>query len=188
VRARDNPFAVQRAGALAYRLAGFDRAALLARFRDLGCRAALVGPPGHGKTTLLDELTCRLAAEGWRPRRVVLRQGERRLTAGDQALLFAGVGATDLLVVDGAQELSALAWRQLRRASVAAGGLLVTSHHEGLLPTLHLCATTPELLAELMAELAPDLEGLPTAGELFARHRGDLRAALFEAYDLCARL
>lgn len=193
MRARDNPFAVQRTGALAYRLAGVGWDELLRRFERLGRRAALVGPEGRGKTTLLEALAGRLAAAGWRPRLVVLRRGERGLPAAARAFL-AGACPCDLLLVDGAQELSRLAWAALRRASRAAGGLLVTSHRPGLLPTLHTCETSPALLAELLAELAPGRRGglppapeLPSAEELFARHGGDLRAALFEAYDRCAR-
>jgi hypothetical protein len=192
VRARDNPFAVARLGALTYRLqAGESLDGLLARFHALGRRAALVGPEGHGKTTLMGELAARLASEGWRLRRVVLRRGERRLRPAERTALLAGAGERDLLLVDGAQELAPLAWIHLRWAGRRAGGLLVTSHRAGLLPTLHHCETTPELLAGLIAELlagrpAPP-PGLPGAAELFARYRGDVRQALLAAYDSCAR-
>jgi hypothetical protein len=186
MRARDNPFAVQRLGALAYRLDGMSWEALLARFAALGCRAALVGPEGRGKTTLLEELGRRLQAAGWRPRTLVLQRGERRLAAAARERLLAALGPTDLLLVDGAQELSPLAWHRLRRHSRAAGGLLITSHREGMLPTLVTCRTSPELLAALLAELAPRPLGLPPPAELFARHHGNLRAALLEAYDRCA--
>lgn len=187
MRARDNPFAVQRLGALAYRLDGIGWETLLARFAALGCRAALVGPEGRGKTTLLEELGRRLQAQGWRPREVVLRRGQRRLSADARRRFLSSLGPPDLLLVDGAQELSPLAWRRLRRDSRAAGGLLITSHREGLLPTLFTCRTSPELLAALLAELAPGPLGLPPPAELFARHDGNLRAALLEAYDRCAR-
>ena len=190
MRARDNPFAVQRAAALAYRLDGVSWERLLAQFAALGRRAALVGPEGRGKTTLLEELSRRLRAEGWRIRAVTLRRGERRLQRAVAERLLAGAGPGDLLLVDGAQELAPLAWHRLRFASRPAGGLLVTTHREGLLPTLHACRTSPALLAELIDELAPDERrraALPSAAELFARHGGNLREALLDAYDRCAR-
>jgi hypothetical protein len=190
VRARDNPFVVQRAACLAYRLDGAAWEGLLERFTALGCRAALVGAEGHGKTTLLEELARRLRARGWQPRQVVLRRGERQLAPAERDRFLAALGPADLLLVDGAQELSPLAWRRLGHAARAAGGMLITSHREGLLPTLHVCRTTPELLAELMGELLRDAKppppGMPRVAELYARHRGNLRAALLEAYDWCA--
>jgi energy-coupling factor transporter ATP-binding protein EcfA2 len=196
VRACDNPFRVQRLAQLAYRLQGTTWEALMARCAALGHRAALIGAEGHGKSTLLAELARRLAESGgFHLRAVTLRRGEVRLPPAERAALLAGAGERDLLLVDGAQELAATEWSRLRRAARSAGGLLITTHHAGLLPTLHECRTTPALLAGLVAELlAADAEGddreelapLPPAHELFYRHRGNLRGALLEAYDRCA--
>jgi hypothetical protein len=190
VRACDNPFRVQRLGALAYRLAGTTWEELHARAERLGFRAAIVGPEGHGKSTLLAELGARIAAaRGLALRSATLRRGERRLPAAGREPLLDGLSPRDLLLVDGAQELAPLAWGRLREASRAAAGLLVTTHGPGLLPTLHECGTSPALLAELVRELAPEaIEVLPAAEELHARHRGNLRDALLEAYDTMARL
>ncbi|HEV8631158.1 MAG TPA: hypothetical protein VGV61_12640 [Thermoanaerobaculia bacterium] len=184
MRAADNPFRVQRLVRLSYRLEEPTWEALLARFASLGRRAALVGPEGHGKSTLLGELGARLARQGFELRAITLRRGERRLARPARERLLAGLGPRHVLLVDGAQELAAWQWGRLRRASRAAGGLLVTSHRPGLLPTLHECCTSPALLAELIAELAVATAApLPPAAELFARHDGNLRAALLDAYD-----
>jgi energy-coupling factor transporter ATP-binding protein EcfA2 len=193
MRACDNPFRVQRLARLAYRLEGTTWEALLARWDALGRRAALVGPEGRGKSTLLAELGGLLVErDGVRLRAVVLRRGERRLPRAERARLLDGVEARDLLLVDGAQELASWEWRRLCEASRDAGGLLVTSHRAGLLPTLHECRTTPELLDDLLAEL---LRGerdeslvvpIAEAAAMFARHHGNLRDALLAAYDHCA--
>jgi len=192
MRACDNPFRVQRLAGLAYRLEGTTWEALLARWDALGRRAALVGPEGRGKSTLLAELGERLAERGMRLRAVVLRRGERRLPRAERARLLDGAEARDLLLVDGAQELAAWEWRRLREASRATGGLLVTSHRAGLLPTLHECHTTPELLGDLLGELLQEqprdeaFAKVAAAHALFVRHRGNLRDALLSAYDACA--
>ena len=187
MRARDNPFAVQRVHAIRYRLTGVTWEELLERLAALGFRAALVGPHGHGKTTLLEDLGARLAERGYKIRTATLRQGERRLGAARSAALFRDPGPRDLLLVDGAEQLDALSWWTLRLRGRAAAGLIVTSHRPGLLPTLHECRTTPELLAEIVAELSGRADGEETA-ELFAHHGGDLRLALRELYDRAAGL
>jgi hypothetical protein len=187
LRARDNPFAVQRVHAIRYRLAGITWEELLERLAALGFRAALVGPHGHGKTTLLEDLGARLAEEEFRVRVATLRQGERRLGPVRSSALFRDPGPRDLLLVDGAEQLDPLSWWTLRLRSRAAAGLIVTSHRPGLLPTLHECRTTPELLAGIVAELSGAAEG-EEAAELFARHGGDLRLALRELYDRSAGL
>ena len=178
MRPRDNPFASDRVERLRYRLPeGLTWDRLLERLADLRHRAALVGPHGRGKTTLLEELAPRLTARGFRVRTVTLRQEERRM---DWTRLR-GLGADDVLLLDGAELLGRFAWLRVRFACRRAGGLIVTSHRAGLLPTLLECETTPELLAELVRELTG--AEMKTRG-LFDRHGGNLRMAFREMYDL----
>ena len=184
MRARDNPFAVQRVLAVRSRLARVTWEELLDRLAAFGFRAALVGPHGHGKTTLLEDLAPRLEDRGFRLRSATLRTGDRRLTAAQEETLFADLAGRDLLLVDGAEQLGRLSWLRLRRKSRAAGGLVITSHRAGLLPTLHECRTTPELLAGIVRELlGSEAEGME---ELWQRHRGNVRDALRELYDVWA--
>lgn len=186
--ARLNPFAAGRVEALAFRFPeGLDWPTLLERLEGLDFRAALVGPEGHGKTTLLEQLGERLETRGFATRRVTLRRGQRRLPKTDRRRLLRDLGPRDVLLIDGAQELSRGSWWWLRSRSRAAGGLVVTSHREGLLPTLLRCGTSPKLLEELVAELLGAEErgdlaalDLPT---LYERHGGNVREALWELYD-----
>jgi len=176
VRARDNPFSSDRVERLRYRLpAGLTWDALLERLAGLRFRAALVGPHGRGKTTLLEELAPRLTARGFRVRTVTLRQDERRVDWSRLRL-----DEDEILLCDGAELLGRVAWLRLRLACRRAGGLIVTSHRPGLLPTLLECETTSELLAGLVRELTG--ETLET-GELFVRHGGNLRMVFWEMYD-----
>lgn len=183
--ARDNPFRMRRLEALDYRLAG-GLDALLDRFAALDHRAAIVGPHGSGKTSLLAALESRLAARGLRWAGLRLQRGERWLgLAGEQWLRRAAPGV--VLVLDGSDELHAAErWRVLRR-SRAASGLLLASHRRTALPTLHHCRPDAPLLAELIAELHAGCGcSLPPAEQLFVRHAGNLREALRELYDLHA--
>lgn len=194
VRPRDNPFATSRIHALGWRpppAAGAPgREELVARLDEMGGRGALVGPHGHGKTTLLHELADRLARRT--PMLEIRRLAagrERRPPQRELRRFAAAVGPRHLLLVDGADHLPAPTWWRLRLTARRAAGLLVTTHRPGRLPTLLHCATSPALLAELIAELlagAPPPVPLPSAEELHRRHAGNVRDALHELYDRCA--
>lgn len=170
-----------------YRLSGLSWEELIDRLAALRFRAAVVGPCGHGKTTLLEDLAPRLSALGFRVHAISLTEASPRLGAADRALLR-GLAPRDILLVDGAERLGRLAWLRVRLRTRSAGGLVVTSHRPGLLPTLHECRTTPELLAGIVRDLlGPEAEYLRAAlDELFVRHQGNLRNALREIYDVYA--
>ena len=182
MRARDNPFRTECLHRVGYRLRGTTWADLMARLRQLSNRAAIVGPEGSGKTTLLAELADRLGNDGFRVRSHRLGGG------GVPGELWEGLRGRDAVLLDGADVLGRLAWRRFTRRTQGAGAVIVTSHRAGLLPTLHTCATTPQLLGELVEDLtaghAPVAPG--TVEALFREHRGDLRLALRELYDVYA--
>jgi hypothetical protein len=143
-------------------------------------RAAIVGPHGHGKTTLLEDLAPRLEdARGFRVRTISLREAHPRLDREDRAVLRS-LGLQDVLFLDGAEQLGWLSWMEVRLRTRRAGGLVITSHRPGLLPTFFECETTPELLAGIVGEL---LGGEVDVEELHARHGGNVRDALRELYD-----
>jgi hypothetical protein len=169
VDAAGNPFRASRVLAFRYRFleSGWD--ALLMRLEAQSMRGAIVGPEGSGKTTLLEDLGERLRRSG---RRVV----------------FGGVEPGAVALLDGADELPAREWRRSLRRTREAAGLVVTAHRAGLLPTLLETRTTPEILdAAVLAASGRDCEGFGVSAEaLWARHRGNVRTALRELYDLCA--
>lgn len=183
MRARDNPFRVDRMHALRFRFDGGDSMdALRARIAARGGRGAIVGPHGSGKTTLLLEL-----AESWRRegRRVrLLRIGDERhaLTDPERAGLLMGLSADDVVLFDGACHLWPHHWWSIRRALQPAGVLVITAHRSGRLPTALRTRTSPALLVELVRELGVDLAD----DELRARFtacRGDIRAVFRSLYE-----
>lgn len=192
MRARDNPFRVERLHALAYRLpAGLDWPAVFHRLAALGQRAAVVGPEGHGKTTFLLELAQRLEVESWRVTHLRLEHRQRWFHA-DQRARCRRLGREDFLLVDSVEQLSTAGRAWLAWASRRAGGVVVTSHQPDRLPTLLVCETTPALLADLLAELLRDLGPAqavalgPLAADLFHHHQGNVRAVLRALYDRLA--
>lgn len=179
MRARENPFSADRLMQVRFRLGGLTREGLLERFAQLGRRAAIVGPEGSGKTTLLEDLGQELSQRGFRVIHL-------RATYDEAAVR--GVSRQDAVLLDGAERLGWLGWMRFRRRMRNAGGLLITSHRPGLLPTLFECTTSTGLLEEIVVELldseAESLRRMVPC--LYAQNRGNLRAALRQLYDIYA--
>jgi hypothetical protein len=182
LRARDNPFATDRVLRERYRLDASGWALLFARLRTLRHRGAIVGPHGSGKTTLLEDLAARLASGGWRITHARLTVEFPVLGVSIPSRRLAALEPRDLLLIDGAEQLSALRWGWVRFRARGAGGMIITTHKPGRLPTLWRCSTTPELLRDLSGSLGVPLAEHDAAA-LHARHSGNLRNALRELYD-----
>ena len=185
MRARDNPFRTDRVLSVRYRLAEGTFDGLLDRFEATGRRAAIVGPKGTGKTTLLEDLAPRLRDRGFTVRELRLDEESPRFDRAFLREFLRSLGGRDVILFDGAEQLGLFGWYRFERATRAAGGLLVTTHHTGRLPTLIETATTPELLDRLVEEILGGRasEVRPLTRGLFEKHRGNLRDALRELYD-----
>ena len=188
MKARDDPFAVERIQTIRYRPlhTSFDR--IPARLRELNYRAAIIGPEGSGKTMLLEDLQRLLERKGWRTRLVFVNDTsgcDRRACRH----LVSELTPETLLLLDGADLIRRWDWSLLKRRTITyAGGLVITSHRAGLLPTLIECSTTPTLLNEIVNGLLPQSRTVPAEflDSLYVRHQGNLRDCLRELYDLYA--
>lgn len=186
MKAKDNPFKTDSVLGVRYRLRDRSWGELLEQLRQLGYRAAIVGPHGSGKTTLLEDLEPRLASLGFNVIHLRLDDETRRFERGFLRRLFRTLGERDLLLFDGAEQMNQFAWLRFKRGTKRAAGLIVTSHSHGRLPTLIECRTSSELLCEIIRELIGD-EAEARCGmteKLHAKHEGNLRDALREMYDM----
>ncbi|NBW86952.1 MAG: hypothetical protein EBR23_09035 [Planctomycetia bacterium] len=155
---------------------------LLRALRTGGGDAAIVGPHGTGKTTLLLALAGRLAAVGGLAGLIRLH------SPGDVPLLLRGLlGAAhgSTLCVDGWERLGlwGMALRMLARWRGCR--LVVTSHRAPGLPILVRSEGNLPVLLALVARL-PDHGGLIDKADIVAAHRrhgGNLRESLYELYD-----
>ncbi|SFI35774.1 DEAD/DEAH box helicase family protein [Planctomicrobium piriforme] len=184
MRARDNPFRVERLHALAYRFLDGDLESLLARLAAHGYRGAIVGPHGSGKTTLLGELMSRLRSQGQSIRELRLTEATRQNQTTLLKTWLASVRPGEILVLDGAEQLDENTWRDLLSATSETSGFLITTHTPGRLPTVYECRTTPDLLQHIVTTLTGPAEisehDLPG---LFESHGGNVRDCLRELYD-----
>ena len=184
-RPADNPFASHRVDGLPYRHRGPSPADLEHRLRALGGRAAVVGPKGSGKTTLVQQLSTRVDG---RSVSVTIPASCRHAWRAVRSQMPRFVTREHAVTIDGAEQLGPLGWRRLLSATRKARSLLVTLHASGNLPTLIECRTDPALLRDLVRELAPNEADIlePHLDGLFHRHQGNIRECFGELYDLFA--
>lgn len=188
----ENPFSTRfvRPGAVDYVFpADCDANQLVEVFHRQDASGEIVGPHGSGKTTLLAALLPKLVARGWSVQRYDLHDEQRALPAG---WLKAAVSAPHaLVVIDGYEQLSR--WRQfrLRAACRRHGcGLLVTAHQSVGLPRLWTTDVDADRAIAVFFQLVPEPSELVAFADLEAclsRCPTDLRAALFELYDVYER-
>ena len=169
-----------------YRLEGITWTELLARCEKLRYRAALVGPHGSGKTTLLEDLEPRLRELGFGTRLIRLDAEHPAFDPGFADALAAGHTTRDIVLFDGAEQMNPFEWRWFHWRMRHTGGLIITTHQAGRLLTLWECRTSPALLAGIAGDLLEvERATLHCQAEmLFQKHRGNLRDALWEWYDL----
>jgi hypothetical protein len=159
-----------------------DASRLLDRLAP-GRVVAIVGPHGHGKSTLLAALTTAAGRAGFATTAVRVRSPLDSWRPIAAALASPGGG---VLACDGWERAlpgTALVVRLL--AAARRLRVVVTTHCRRGLPVLVRCDTSPALLDELVARL-PDHGGLiggADIDEAYERHAGNLREALCDLYD-----
>jgi len=179
MKARENPFRSECLERLAFREPGFCWEDLDDRLTAAGGRGAIVGPEGHGKTTLLLQWRDRFEEAGWRSVFVRADRGQRRFTEPQRRRLI----SAEVVLADSAEQLGWLGWRDFVALTRSARRVVITTHHPGRFTPVHVCRTSPDILHDLVSELhGPEND----CRALWQRHHGNLRDALRELYDAAA--
>lgn len=180
-RPADNPFRSACIDRIDYQPVERDLQTIYQQLHSMQIRAALSGPHGTGKSCLLDALCKALATDGHQLLRLqmhanqpapALRHLRQQIRSQPQAIV----------IIDGADCLSACYWWALTYSARRNPGLLITTHDRLLLPELHRQHSTPQILKRLLLELAPHLPQLPDCHALFDRYRGNIRDCLRHCY------
>jgi len=181
VTAAQNPFRTSRLHGLEYCLDGISWEDLLARLESMNHRAAIIGAHGCGKSTLLQAVGNKLEEQGLFTLRLFLNESRKRL----DSRVSKNVHENTVVLLDGAEQLNALAWRGFLWRIRAAKGVVITCHRPMRLPVLHECSTSPVLLDRLLDALHPGAapEERAAAHALFLRHHGNLREVFLALYD-----
>ncbi len=188
MKARDNPFCVERIEKIRYRAVGTSFEELVMHLEQMNYRAAIIGPEGSGKTTLLEDFQARLEKKGLSTKSVFVND-TCPFTRSRRKRLVLELAGDEVVFLDGADSISRFAWLGLKRGILKTdAGLVITTHKSGLLPTLIECETTPELFRDIVAELllSEDGVGADFFNGVYHRHNGNIRTSLRELYDIYA--
>jgi len=188
MRACDNPFSTDRVLRVRYRPQNKTWDELLERLASLNYRAEITGAEGSGKTTLLEDLEVRLRDLGHSPVLIRLREDDGSAAFSSVRNLLRLLGNKHLILLDGAEQLSFFTWRYLKMQTRGLAGLVICAHSPGRLPSLIHSQTSAKILEEVLEEiLGEDIrDSIIPVESLFRSHRGNLRDALRQCYDLFA--
>jgi hypothetical protein len=185
---RTNPFATRwtRPGAVPFQFTDtMTIDDVVRRLLKGDWRGAIVGPHGSGKSTLLAMLLPATKALGKHTVIVRLHDGQWRLPLSRQERKQ--LGATDVLVIDGYEQLGRYQrWRVSRQCRRQGCGLLVTSHSPCDLPILFCAEPSLGLVERLIERCLPPHEGRISSQDIeraWQRHAGNVREVFFELYD-----
>lgn len=185
--ARENPFRVSRLQELPFHLYEMDWPDLMGRLETLNYRAAIVGPHGSGKTTLMERIGQRLQEKGFSVVPLFMNNDDGSRLPAKWRDAIMSCSSEEIILADGYDHLSLVGRSFVRRHSRKACGLIVTSHKRSVLMTLIRTRTTWQLLENLVEHLLKDsgweFPSRSCIQDLFRRHRGNLREALRELYD-----
>ena len=155
---------------------------LLTRLAACDWRAQIRGPHGSGKSTLLHSLTQKLQSQFevayLQPRNFSGINALPRHLLTSRPALFA-IDGLELLPKRDQQRL--LVWARTYQV-----GLLITSHQPVSLPILYQTQPSSAVFQQIVQRLLGGAPAMFTQQEItqaFAKHQGDVRAALFELYD-----
>ncbi len=184
MKARENPFRVERLHRLKFLFPDGTMENFLKKIERTQFRGAIVGPHGAGKTTLIEEVMCEFRERGISFSHLRLRDDGKRVNHQRILNWLAETPQSAVLILDSAGLLNWWAWRNVSRNSKHFAGLIISTHQTGRLPTLIECTPTVETFMQLVEnlELAFDVPQSHLV-KTFTHCKGNIRDCLRTLYD-----
>ena len=185
-KAAENPFRISNIHGLSFHGEGFDIEGVCEHFVVEGCRGALVGQHGNGKSTLLNEIGVHLEGQGKCIYPLLRTLENPRFTMEELSKIFRETKTGDVVLMDGAEQLPTWQWYLLNRLLQGNGvGLITTQHKPGRLPTLYHCDTSKAVMLGLLEQLCPEstVDLKDRACQYYDQHGGNIREVFFALYD-----
>ncbi|QDT31719.1 AAA family ATPase [Thalassoglobus polymorphus] len=184
MKARENPFRVDRVHALPFEFENDSFNLFYSRLKAAHFRGAIIGPHGTGKTTLLNELQNQLQQAGIPYKALRLMDDGRDSNKVRIQEWLDSSSKEMVLILDGAGLLNFWDWQRVKRKTKRFAGLLITAHKPGRLPTLIELQPSVKTLIRLVRNLEIK-QSIPDdrLHELFQTCNGNLRDCLRKLYD-----
>ncbi len=137
MKARENPYRVEQLHALKFRFYNDSWDSLMSRLLAANYRGAIIGPHGTGKTTLTLELVERLKTLDFNVNSLRINSEHKTQAAALVEEWLLNANTAQILILDGAEQLSFFSWRKLLRCAKLFQGFIITCHSPSKLPTLY---------------------------------------------------
>lgn len=185
IQARHNPFASHRVDALPYRFSQGSWEEIEQRLKCCSYRAAIIGPYGSGKTTMLEQLAGRLRARGSAVESLFVNADRPVLSWNQIKKIRSAAQHRRMICIDGADLLPR--WQRwfVRSITRHAAGLVMAGHAPCGWPVLWECESDEAVFQRLLEDLGAPLPKAD-AVELFRRHQGNVRDMFRELYRRAA--
>ena len=188
MKSHSNPFASRCMESIPYQFTDISLHTVMEQLASQNFRGSITGPKGSGKTTLLETIGRQLGQTGFSCDYLYFKK-DSKLRCRQQLKPVTGedISKTAYLI-DGTEQLSRFEWSRLYSKIKLSGAVVLTAHVKSPLPPLIHTQTSPSLLYDLVLKLngKTDMISEQAVFDLYHRHKGDIRQALRELYDVWA--
>ena len=184
IRAKDNPFTVQRVTAVPYRFESGDWESNLSKLKSLNYRAVILGPQGSGKSTLLRDLCDQLKRREKTVHYFLLPHEKSHQRVLVQNCF--DLPDQSIVLIDGIERLPR--WQRIR-IFCRMPRLVVTAHSRSPIPILRLpvwiqARPSVESVRYVLEKIDRyDTDTYCHAKKLFRIHAGNIRNVMRDLYD-----